>query len=303
LVVALNPAIDVTYDIDRLRPGATNRVEAVRSRAGGKPINVARILAALGVEVTLVGLATADVLERLDQDRAISATWIDVPGEARRTVTIVERHGGQVTSFNEPGPSLTDDVWPRLQDAVAQHLPAAAVVLSGSLPPGLPDDAYARLIDLVRAKTVGSFVALDTSGRGHVPALVAGPDLTKPNTDELAELGWGDGTVLAGAGDVQARGSAVVAVSCGPAGLVALTDSGTWLLAQAPVVDGGNPVGAGDAVVASLVSTHGSGLDWPERLRRAAALGAAVVYEPVAGAFDPARYQALLRDTRVEAHR
>jgi tagatose 6-phosphate kinase len=173
LVVALNPAIDVTYDIDRLRPGATNRVEAVRSRAGGKPINVARILAALGVEVTLVGLATADVLERLDQDRAISATWIDVPGEARRTVTIVERHGGQVTSFNEPGPSLTDDVWPRLQDAVAQHLPAAAVVLSGSLPPGLPDDAYARLIDLVRAKTVGSFVALDTSGRRLVPALVA----------------------------------------------------------------------------------------------------------------------------------
>lgn len=270
LVVAPNPTIDVTYDVDGLRPGATNRVTAVRERVGGKPLNVARALRALGHEVTVVGFATDDLVAE--------GVWVRVPGRARRTVAVVDRTADSVTSLNEPGPAVDAEAWAELRAAVAERLPAAAaLVLSGSLPPGLPRDAYATLVTMARA--AGVYVSVDADGDALLLALPAAPNLVKPNRDELTSA-LGSIDPAAGAQRLRTAGAEAVVVSLGPEGLVAATPEGEWAVAPRRVV-AGNPTGAGDATVAGLVGGAVTGEPWPDRLRRAVELGAAAVRRPM----------------------
>jgi tagatose 6-phosphate kinase len=315
VVVALNPTLDLTYDVDRLVPGTTHRVAPAAARAGGKALNVARVLAALGEDVRVVGLGPADLVAAwAAEPGAPPARWVTVAGASRRTIAVVERGGPRVTSFNDPGPVVATAAWTRLLGMVSAHLPAAALVLSGRLPPGLPDAAYAVLVRLAQA--AGAAVIVDTSGPALAHALAAGPDLAKPNLHELAELaelvGQAEVAEVAGpprsttvpavakaARSLRDGGVGAVCVSLGARGLVAATDAGCWW-ARPPEVAAGNPTGAGDAVVASLVATARSDLAWPERLCRAAALGAAAVLTPVAGAVDLAAYDALRPRTTAE---
>jgi tagatose 6-phosphate kinase len=188
------------------------------------------------------------------------------------------------------------------------------VVLSGSLPPGLPAGTYAELTAV--AAGAGVPVLLDTSGEALLRGVAAGPAIVKPNLAELAAvtgrpLRWpadpacGAGSprgtgpvrldepdcaaVLAAARWLRGQGAQAVVVSLGPAGLLAVAGDGAWHAVPDPV--DGNPTGAGDAVVAGLA--HALALDhsWPERLRHAAALGAATTAAPVAGEFAAGDYQ------------
>jgi tagatose 6-phosphate kinase len=309
LVVALNPALDVTYELEQMQVGGTNRVARTTQRAGGKPLNVARILGALGAEVTILGLAAESIPARFDEEAAglpITAVWVAAEtGEAppaRRTITVVDRSSGEVTAFNEPGLAVTSRGWERLRRELRSHLASAdAVVLSGSVPSGLPVDAYARLVEDARAAR--RWVALDTDGQWLGPALAARPDLVKPNAAELERTGLApvNGPVEArsAARALCHRGVGAAVVSLGARGLVAATASRSWS-ATVPEVSG-NPTGAGDATLAGLVSATVEGLPWTERVRRAAALGAAAVAEPVAGDFRASAYQKLLAATDVTA--
>ncbi|MFE0579337.1 1-phosphofructokinase family hexose kinase [Streptomyces sp. NPDC058874] len=300
LTVTLNTALDVTYRVPRLLPHASHRVTAVSERPGGKGLNVARVLAALGHEVTATGFAGGPVGSVVRDTLAASPGVVDAllpcEGASRRTLAVVDEASGDTTQFNEPGPLITADEWARFLAHYEELVAGArAVALCGSLPPGVPVGAYAVLVRAARA--AGVPVLLDTSGEALRRGVAARPEIIKPNTVELAEL-TGSRDPLPASRDARRRGAHAVVTSLGPAGLLAATAQGTWQAAP-PRPLSGNPTGAGDSVVAGLLSALTEGLDWPDRLTRAVALSAAAVLAPVAGEFDAGVYEELRRSVRV----
>jgi tagatose 6-phosphate kinase len=288
LAVALNPALDLTYELDeRLRVGRVNRVAAVHIRPGGKALNMARVLSGVGRAVTVVGPcggATGRSLAATAAAHGIDARWVPIAGETRRTVAVWEHPGGEVTMLNEPGPTFADADWQPLLAAVEAVGRPAAIVLSGSLPPGAPDDAYATLIRIGAA--VGAMTFVDTAGTGLLPAVAARPSVVKLNRDELTTATGVADDLLAGATVLREHGAEVIVISDGSRGLVGVTPAGAWW-ARPPLVGHGNPTGAGDAALAGLVAASVDGRPWPERLRHAAAWGACAAGRPVAGELGP----------------
>ena len=275
LTVTLNPALDVTYCVDRLAVHSATRVQHVRQRAGGKGVNVARFAAAARPAVTVCATGLAGGLrgEAIRADVAklgIREEFEAIAGESRQTVTIVD--GGfpappHPTELREPGPAVGADEWDRfLRRFGSLARDARVVVLSGSLPPGIPGDAYATLTHAGRR--AGARVIVDTGGRALRSACAAAPDIIKPNELELGDAlpsAWQDHSdtggkpheaggrrerVIAAARALRELGARAVVASQGHAGSVAVTADGAWRVTH-PRIDG-NPVGAGDALVAGL---------------------------------------------------
>ncbi|MEU9234951.1 1-phosphofructokinase family hexose kinase [Streptomyces subrutilus] len=301
LTVTLNTALDVTYRVPRLLPHASHRVAGVSERPGGKGINVARVLAALGHEATATGFAGgpvgAVVRELLADSPGVVDALVPCAGTTRRTVAVADEASGDTTQFNEPGPLITAAEWARFLERYEELLAAGtrAVALCGSLPPGVPVGAYAVLVRAARA--AGVPVLLDTSGEALRRGVAARPEIIKPNAAELAEL-TGSREPLPATRDARRRGAHAVVTSLGPDGLLAATPEGAWRAAP-PRALAGNPTGAGDSAVAGLLSALAEGLDWPERLTRAVALSAATVLAPAAGEFDPRTYEEVRGSVKV----
>ncbi|MFI8303718.1 1-phosphofructokinase family hexose kinase [Streptomyces sp. NPDC085927] len=300
LTVTLNTALDITHRVPALRPGASHRVAEVLERPGGKGVNVARVLAALGHETTVTGFAgglTGRLLrERLTAIPGLTDALLPVSGTTRRTLAVVDERSGTTTQLNEPGPVVSPAEWSAFQEVYEDLLEGvSAVALCGSLPPGVPVGAYAGLIRTARAAKVP--VLLDTSGAPLRRGIAGRPDILKPNAEELAEL-TGSHDPLTATQDARRRGAGAVVASLGPDGLLAVTPQGRWRTAP-PARLRGNPTGAGDSLVAGLLSGLVEHLPWPDRLVRAAALSAATVLAPTAGEFDRETYEDLLRRTVV----
>jgi tagatose 6-phosphate kinase len=298
LTVTLNTALDITYRVRELRPYASHRVVSVTERPGGKGLNVARVLAALGHEVTVTGFtggpAGRAVQNQLTATPGVLDALVPVSGSTRRTIAMVD--DTDTTQLNEPGPQITPAEWSAFQDVYEGLLPSVSVVaLCGSLPPGVPVGAYAQLVRVARASGVP--VLLDASGEPLRRGVAARPDVVKPNAAELTEL-TGSHEPSQATRDVRRRGARAVVASLGPDGLLAVTPEGRWR-ATPPAHVRGNPTGAGDSAVAGLLSGLVDQLPWPERLTRAVALSAATVLAPVAGEFDRAAYEELLRRVTV----
>ncbi|MFF4834857.1 1-phosphofructokinase family hexose kinase [Streptomyces sp. NPDC001315] len=300
LTVTLNTALDISYRVRSLRPHASHRVSEVLERPGGKGLNVARVLAALGHPVTVTGFAGGAtgraVQERLTGTPGVVDALLPVTGTTRRTIAVVDERTGDTTQLNEPGPTITPAEWSAFQEAYEDLLAGTdAVALCGSLPPGVPVGAYAGLVRTARAANVP--VLLDTSGEPLRRAVAARPDVVKPNADELAEL-TGSHEPLRATQDARRRGARAVVASLGAEGLLAVTPEGRWR-ATPPAHVRGNPTGAGDSAVAGLLSGLVDRLPWPDRLARAAALSAATVAAPAAGEFDRGAYEQLLGQVAV----
>ncbi|HEX4812260.1 MAG TPA: hexose kinase [Nonomuraea sp.] len=299
VTVTANPALDITYRVDELHVDAVNRVTAVATRAGGKGLNVARVLRRLntegvegadvpGIALGLAGGSRGEAL-RDDLDAAgITHELIRVEAETRRTVAVVNSRAGTVTLLSEPGARVAGHAWAALRERVRARLPEASVlVLSGSLPPGLPADAYAVLT--TEAGRHGVPVVVDTDGQALSLAVTARPQVVKPNAAELARA-TGLPDLAGGSARLRRLGAGAVVASDGPAGLVADTPDGRWR-AVPPLSAGGNPTGAGDAAVAAIALGLAKGWDWPRTLVHAAALSAAAVPAPVAGDVDLVAYR------------
>ncbi|MEV6925710.1 1-phosphofructokinase family hexose kinase [Dactylosporangium sp. NPDC051485] len=292
LTVTLNPALDLTYEVERLRPYATHRVSAVHERPGGKGLNVAGVLHALGEPVLATGLLggpTGARVQALVDAAGLPSSFAAIAGETRRTVTVADHT--DATGLWEPGPVVSAAEWSAFAARFRTLLDGAAVVtLSGSLPAGLSPDAYAELITIARSLGIPS--VLDTSGEALRLGLRAGPTLAKPNEAELAALMGSLGTPEPGIRSLLAPGSRAVVVSRGPRGLHAVTADGSWRAAPASALRG-NPTGAGDACVAALARGLRDDTPWPPLLADAVALSAAAVAAPVAGSVDMDRYSRL----------
>ncbi|MFJ2704858.1 1-phosphofructokinase family hexose kinase [Streptomyces sp. NPDC087428] len=307
LTVTLNTALDLTYGVTALVPHSSHRVTELSERPGGKGINVARVLTALGHDTVVTGFAGGatgsvlrELLAALPPGRArLTDALVPVAGDTRRTLAVADRATGDTTQFNEPGPHITAAEWTAFLRSYEELLTGAdAVALCGSLPPGIHVGAYAELIRPARA--AGVPVLLDTSGEPLRRGIAARPDLVKPNADELAQL-TGSREPLRATRDARRRGAHAVIASLGPDGMLAVTPDGSWQ-ASPPAPVKGNPTGAGDSAVAGLLSGLVEDLSWPDRLRRAVALSTATVLAPTAGDFDRAAYEELLPRVAIEEH-
>ncbi|MQX35827.1 1-phosphofructokinase [Roseospira navarrensis] len=285
IAVSLNPAVDRSLTVPGFAVDRVNRIAASRTDPGGKGVNVACFLAHLGQSVALAGLLgreTAALFTR--QFAAMGVTDITVPvaGATRTNLKILDPDAGTVTDLNGPGPAVTAADVTAVRRAL-EHASAGGLdwlVLSGSLPDGLPPDTYADLIAWGRAR--GARVVLDTSGAALAEGIGAGPDILKPNRAELEALmghALPDMTaVVASAGRLVAGGVGLVVVSLGPGGAVVRDRDGAWL-AVPPAVPVASTVGAGDALVAGLIHATAQGLPVPEAARVAVGVSAAALGE------------------------
>ncbi|WP_371483626.1 1-phosphofructokinase family hexose kinase [Kitasatospora sp. NBC_00315] len=299
VTVTPNPALDITYTLPALVPHSSHRVDGVHEQAGGKGVNVARVLHALGRRATAVlplgGTTGAAV--RADLDRA-GLACLSIPltdGATRRTVAAVDER--DATMFNEPGPELSAEEWAAVLGGVRSLLPTTrALVLSGSLPRGVRPDAYTAFVELAREHGVP--VVLDAAGPALTETLRAGPTVVKPNAAELREA-TGIDDPLTAARELTNAGARTVVASLGPDGLLAVTPAGSWRAFLSPSADiRGNPTGAGDAAVAALAIGLADSTPLPQSLNHAVALSAATVHSRYAGQFDAHRYERYL--TRVQ---
>ena len=282
LAITLNPALDLSIGLRQLAPGGVNRAERADTVAAGKGHNVAVVLAGLGHTVTAAGFLGSDnegSHARLFAGAGIQDGCTRVAGATRTNVKIGEADG-RVTDINTPGPVIGEADWQRFSEALAAQLAAGpdAVVIAGSLPPGLGPDALAEIVALCRAQAVD--VWLDTSGAALAAGVTAGVAWAKPNDDELAD--WAGRALpdasarLAAARAMQAAGARNLVVSAGGQGLQALIGERRYTLAP-PHVSVVNTVCAGDSLLAGLL--HGTLCGWPaaEALRFGCALGAEAV--------------------------
>ncbi|MDQ0210137.1 ribokinase [Arthrobacter sp. SRS-W-1-2016] len=298
ITVTPNPAIDLSYHVAGITPGASHRVAAPLSRAGGKGLNVARVAHQLGHPVLALapsgGAAGAEFAAEL-RSSGVPHRLIPVASDTRRSIALVDTVGGETSIFNEEGCSLQPSEWQALAAAVVDALhfdnpdgqSAGVLVGSGSLPPGAPADFYPALVRL--AHDAGIPAVVDTSGPGIVAAARAGADLLKPNNHELLEA-TGESSLDVAARRLIALGAKTVLVSAGAEGMLAFHDGapGGYWSARLPEPLSGNPTGAGDAGVAAAAVALADGItDIPTILRRATAWSAAAVLMPAAGEISP----------------
>lgn len=290
LCVAPSPAWDVTYGVDRFREHATNRAHTVSARAGGKAVNVARVLHALGEDVTVLAPVGGPTGELFAHDLArcgIPLVAVDEASELRRTVTIVSDETGDATVVNE-GCTLSD--WPVFLARAAEAMPGTScVVAAGSLPAGAPVDAYGQLA--TSAAQAGVPIVVDTSGPALAAALAGSPALVKPNRAELPDVTEVTDPREA-ARELSLSSGAAVAVTLGAEGIV-LAVEGEVMHGSLAESLRGNPTGAGDAALAAFARGIATGAAWPEVLNDAVALSGAAVLAPYAGEFDADRYREL----------
>ncbi|MFK5646027.1 1-phosphofructokinase family hexose kinase [Ornithinimicrobium sp. LYQ121] len=289
-----NPSIDRSITVPDLRPGEVNRATDSRIDPGGKGINVSRALAAQGSTTTAVfpsGGPEGHLMEELLTGASVPHAPVPVAGTLRMNVALLEPDG-TTTKVNEPGPVLgPDDVEALLATTLATYAvpsapgadPAARgwLVGCGSLPPGAPADLFAQLVR--RGHEAGALVAVDTSGAPLHPAVAAGPDLIKPNLEELEEL---VGRRLPTLGDVRdaARslvdgGVGTVVVSLGSDGAL-LVDATSLVHAAARVDAPLSTVGAGDCLLAGCLDALSRGLPAADVVSAGVRWGSAAVALP-----------------------
>ncbi|SEB38027.1 1-phosphofructokinase [Paramicrobacterium humi] len=285
ITVTPNPALDATITLDHVTPGGTHRVAPAVLRAGGKGINVARVLAEQGEQVTAIAPVSASEVAFADDLASVPHSFVGTPERVRRSTAFVETGTGTTTIFNESGTPQPQTVWIELGDVVSSRLPEArCLVVSGSCPPEAPASLTASLTALARNAGIPSIA--DATGEQLLGAARAGASVLKPNRAELADT-TGENDPVAGARALQALGAGTVVVSLGEDGMIAVPrdPDAAVLSGRLGRVLRGNPTGAGDAAVAALAAclARDPNAALEPLLRRAVAWSAAAVLMPLAG--------------------
>ncbi len=282
--VCLNPALDKTVQVPDFKLDAVSRITEMRVDAGGKGINVSKVIKELGgnsvAYALLAGNAGAQ-LERMVKDAGIEVVAQYAEGETRTNLKVVDAVNHTNTDINEPGPVVTDaDLTALLDRLVADIEEGDTVVLAGSIPAGAPVDTYATWTKA--CKEAGAKVFLDADGAVFDAALDAGPTMVKPNDHELSGLVGRTlsdiGEIAAAAREVMARGVEWVTVSMGGAGALFVTPERV-LRAISPKVKVGSTVGAGDSVVAAIAYAGDEGLSLEDTINLSMATGSANVMQ------------------------
>ena len=285
VTVTLNPAVDRVVVLYELRLGDSNRVFDGQIDPGGKGVNVSRVLQELGETSLATGFVAGSLgsfIQSSLQRVGIPSAFIQIPGQTRQNLAIVETRWHRHTMLNEAGPETDPRHVAQLEQLIAKRIaPGDWVVLAGSLPPGIPTGVYADLTRMVHAN--GGKVCLDTDGEPLVAGILARPDLVKPNREELERLIGrpvvNEEQVIHAATRLHHQGICYVAVSMGRDGAIAIGADGAWR-AYPPPVETVSAIGAGDSLVAGLVLALSRGQSLADGLRLGTAAGAATTLRP-----------------------
>jgi 1-phosphofructokinase len=289
--VTLNPAVDKTVVINDFSVGTVNRISSVRQDAGGKGINVSKVIASLGgrsIAMGLIGGASGGFIKEYLDCQGIENDFVSIQGETRTNLKIVDGCRGTNTDINEPGPAVRDsDLNLLLQKLLGRIDDDSIVVFSGSVPNNVDKVIYARWIEAVKLK--GAKTVLDADGELLKNGVKAGLYLVKPNIHELGQFfdadideeGY-DGKYAVQLVKKYARqfvedyGIEMAVVSLGEKGAI-FVDQTRSLLAHGLKVDVKSTAGAGDAMVAALAYSMDNGDGFEETVRLAMACSAANV--------------------------
>ena len=297
VTLTMNPALDVATAIDRVIPDHKLRCGPALMHPGGGGINVARVVHRLGGNVLALypaGGVNGATLNRLLDDEQVPRHALPLAGDTRESFAVHEASTGHDYRFVLPGPTLQPAEWQACLDALtALHPAPRIVVLSGSLPPGVPVDFHARVASTMQAR--GSRVVLDSSGPALAATLQAGVYLVKPSLRELQDLA---GRALPEQADqlaacrqlIRAGQAQVVALTLGADGALLVSAEQAWR-AQALRVPVASTIGAGDSFVGGLVwaldQTSAAAPDLAGALRTALAASAAALRSPGTALADP----------------
>ncbi|OBS10527.1 1-phosphofructokinase family hexose kinase [Acidihalobacter prosperus] len=298
VTLTLNPCIDISYDIPRLIPDQKVHARADRYDPGGNGINVARAFKRLRVpahSICIVGGEIGDFLQRLIAHELDHPHCIRIEGETRVNVTLLQDTPRTQFEISGTGPQVSALALQGVVDEVLNLAGGGFVVLTGSLPPGVPEEIYATLIRALRAQAAHCVV--DAQGAALVCAIAEHPYLIKPNRYEL-ELLLGRplptlDDVIAEARALQRRGIEYVCVSLGAEGAL-LVDAQATYLADTPTVEVASTVGAGDSMIAGLLTALSRGEGPAEALRLGIACGSGTASRPGTALFGYQQIQSLL---------
>jgi len=282
LTVTLNAAVDKTYRVENFALNRVHRPSEWRVAAGGKGINVARVFHTLGGSAVTTGFwggYNGRQIRQSLQQEGIPAEFVETQGESRLCIAIVDPITNTQTEVNEPGPEVRPDeveAFRNLFRTLIEKHPFHHIVLSGSLPPGVPVTVYAELIHMAHEQKMPC--VLDTSGEALRRGLKAHPWMVKPNQFELAALFGQEGLKLPGiisyARELVGTGIGIAAVTLGREGCVCAVRDSVWI-AHPPPIHFVSAVGSGDAFVGAFLWALEQGAPIPEALRLGVAAGAA----------------------------
>lgn len=304
LTVTLNPSIDISYQLEDLAIDTVNRVVDVRKTPGGKGLNVARVLNDLGESVSASGCIGGElgdfIVHHLPE--TIEKRFFKIAGDTRNCIAIL--HDGKQTEILEQGPLVDPDE----ADGFVNHFKyildgVDVVTMSGSLPAGMPDDYYGRLIRL--ANTFGKKTVLDCSGNALKSVLEGDdkPTVIKPNRDELAQLLGRE--VSKDVDELKAvlnqplfAGIEWIIVSLGADGAFAKHHDAFYKV-DIPKIEVVNPVGSGDSTVAGIASGLANEETDDVLLKKANVLGMLNAQEKTTGHVNMSNYDKLYQKLAV----
>jgi 1-phosphofructokinase len=261
LTVTLNPSIDRALFVDSLRVGDANRVLRSETDAGGKGINLSRVLHQLGGDTIATGFLAGGpgaAIRKVLDDQGVFHSFLDVDGESRTNVSIETQDSSLPTTLNERGPQVRPEDLELLFAHVVSHLSHARwVTLGGSLPPGVPPELTARFIEVGRQAQVRTMV--DADGDPMRFAMATRPDFIKPNEREAGRI---LGRELSGRNDAidaavelyqqLGTGDKIVVVSRGAGGAILACNEGQFE-GTTPAVAVKSTVGCGDSMLGGML--------------------------------------------------
>ena len=281
--ITLNPALDRTLWIKTTNPDDCNRIENEQLYAGGKGIDVSKVLTKFGVNnkaLGFVGGFAGEELEGLLINEGIACDFVRISGRTRTNIIINDMGAGTQTLFNAKGPSITAYELMQIIHKIENLANPAFVVISGSLPQGVNPEIYRKIIEIVKGK--GAKAILDTDGEALLVGLRGLPNIIKPNIHELSRFTGRPlddlDSVVKAATEVRERGIETVLVSMGSRGMLMVSDRGRHLV-QPPTVEAKNKIGAGDSAVAGFVYGLSTGKDPRRALTYAVAAGTATILQ------------------------
>jgi 1-phosphofructokinase family hexose kinase len=275
-----NPAVDRELTVPAMEFDSVLRATESRIDFGGKGFNVSRLLKGMDAPSIAIGFLAGNAGELLQnglRSLGIGTDFVWVPGETRTNVSIVTQAHDHYIKVNEKGPlvdavkqqELLDKI-----DSLAKH--GEWWVLSGSTPPGIADDFYARVVGVLNKH--GAFAILDTTGESLRIGCAEKPFLVKPNAEEIHALtGLPVNTpaeIDKAAAELCRIGAQNVVVSMGKEGALLHAPDATWFT-HSPKIQEKNPIGAGDSMVGGLVWALSQGIQLKEALGWGVASGAA----------------------------
>lgn len=302
--ITFNPSIDKRYILDDIIKGSVLRTKKVQNTAGGKGLNVSRVIRLLGEEVTATGFLgghSGNFISDKLLELKINNKFVKIKGETRSCLAIITKDLIQ-TEILEPGPVVEENELEKWKESYNEILKNSSIVCaSGSLPKGMKVSTYKKIIKKSNLK--GVKFLLDTSGEALVQGILGKPFFIKPNIDELKVITGesinNDNDIIKIIDKIHCSGVEFIFVSLGSEGAL-IGYKGKKYRVYVPKIKAVNPVGSGDSTVAGIAVALHRGYNIEDTIAFAAACGTANAKEEQTGYVDPGVVKEIQNNIKID---